>query len=127
MSSRTRMSSGPMPCIGEIAPPSTWYRPRITPLRSRTETSLGSSTTQIVSASREGSAQSLQSSLSATPKHSRQKRIRSLACTIAPASRLASCSADFTMWKASRCADFGPMPGRRFSSSTRSWIGPSYT
>src|ERR1700733_8612023 len=26
-----------------------------------------------------------------------------------------------------RCADFGPMPGSRPSSSTRSWITPGYT
>src|SRR5918996_1462719 len=46
---------------------------------------------------------------------------------MASASRLASWEAVLTMWNASRWADFGPMPGRRFSSSTRSWIGPSYT
>src|SRR5438874_4407437 len=89
--------------------------------------SLGSSTTQMTVASRPGSRHTRQSSPSATFPHSRQKLTRSLALTMASASRLASSGAVFTRWKASRCADFGPMPGRRDSSSMRSWIGPSYT
>src|SRR5204863_4335179 len=47
--------------------------------------------------------------------------------TTASASRRASCGGAFTMWNASRCADFGPIPGSRDSSSIRSWIGPSNT
>ena len=31
------------------------------------------------------------------------------------------------MWNAMRCADFGPMPGSRPSSSISSWTMPSYT
>ena len=126
-SSCTRRSSGPIPSSGLIAPPSTWYRPLITPAFSIVETSLGSSTTQSIVRSRPSSRQMRQSSPSATLPHSLQKKMRSFAWTIDSASRLASSGGAFTRWNASRCADFGPMPGRRESSSIRSWIGPSYT
>jgi hypothetical protein len=52
--------------------------------------------------------------------------MRSLACTIAAASRFASAGSAFTSQNASRCADFGPTPGSLASSSISSWIGPSY-
>ena len=63
---------------------------------------------------------------SATLKHSRQNAMRSFACTIACARRFASSGGAFTSQNARRCADFGPMPGSRDSSSISSWIGPSY-
>ena len=53
--------------------------------------------------------------------------MRLSARTIASDRRLASSGGAFTRWNASRCADFGPIPGSRESSSIRSWIGPSYT
>ena len=53
--------------------------------------------------------------------------MRSFACTIASASRSASSAGALTSQNASRCADFGPTPGSRASSSISSWIGPSYT
>ena len=56
ISSVTRRSSGPTPSIGLIAPPSTWYRPRNSRVRSTAKTSLGSSTTQIEDSSRRVSA-----------------------------------------------------------------------
>jgi hypothetical protein len=95
-SSCTRRSSGPMPSSGLIAPPSTWYRPLITPAFSIVETSLGSSTTQSTVRSRPSSRQMRQSSPSATLPHSLQKEIRSFACTIDPARRFASSAGAFT-------------------------------
>src|ERR671932_300036 len=46
---------------------------------------------------------------------------------MALARRLASSAGRRSKWKAIRWADFGPIPGSRPSSSTRSWTGPSYT
>src|SRR5438128_7520499 len=46
---------------------------------------------------------------------------------MALARRLASSAGRRSRWKAIRWADFGPIPGSRPSSSTRSWTGPSYT
>ena len=57
MSWRMRRSSGPMPSIGLIAPPSTWYSPRNSRVRSIATTSFASSTTQIVAGLRRGSRQ----------------------------------------------------------------------
>src|SRR5438874_4389201 len=99
----------------------------MTPAFSMVAASFGSSTTQITVASRPGSRHTRQSWPSATFPHSRQNVTRSLARTIVSARRFASSGAVFTTWKARRCADFGPMPGSRDSSSMRSWIGPSYT
>src|SRR5438034_739381 len=77
--------------------------------------------------SRLSSRQMRQSSPSATLPHSRQNEMRSLAWVMADASRLASSGGALTSQKASRWADFGPMPGNRASSSISSWIGPSNT
>src|SRR5436190_965070 len=77
--------------------------------------------------SRLSSRQMRQNSPSATLPHSRQNEMRSLARVMADASRLASSGGALTNQKASRWADFGPMPGRRASSSISSWIGPSNT
>ena len=44
--------SGPTPERGEMAPCSTWYRPLYSPALSKANTSLGSSTTQMVDLSR---------------------------------------------------------------------------
>ena len=106
---------------------STWYRPLCRPDRSIIAASFGSSTTQSTVRSRDSSRQTRQRSPSATLPHSRQNEMRSFAWTIAAASRLASSAGVFTNQNASRCADFGPMPGNRASSSISSWIGPSYT
>ena len=57
-----------------MAPPSTWYRPLITPAFSTAAWSLGSSTTQMTVVSRLGSRQIRHSSPSETLKHSRQNR-----------------------------------------------------
>src|SRR5204862_6440092 len=51
---------------------------------------------------------------------------RSLASVIERASRAASSLDSLSRWKAMRCADLGPTPGRRPSSSMRSWTGPAY-
>src|SRR5262245_43551474 len=126
-SSWTRRSSGPMPSSGLIAPPSTWYRPLITPAFSIVATSFGSSTTQRVVRSRPSSRQIRHRSPSATLPHSLQKKMRSFACRIDSARRFASSGGALTRWNANRWADLGPMPGSRDSSSIRSWIGPSYT
>ena len=63
---------------------------------------------------------------SATLPHSRQNEMRSLACTMTAARRLASSGGALTSQNARRCADFGPTPGSRASSSMSSWMGPSY-
>src|SRR5437660_3280988 len=44
---------------------------------------------------------------------------------MAVASRRASAWSTLRMWKARRWAVFGPMPGSRVSSATRSWTGPA--
>src|SRR2546421_2256316 len=89
--------------------------------------SLGSSTTQITAGSRLPSRQTRHRSPSDTLKHSRQNRTFSLAPRSASARRRASSGGAFTTWNARRWADLGPIPGRRDSSSIRSWMGPSYT
>src|SRR5262249_19160881 len=43
------------------------------------------------------------------------------------ARRRASSGATRNRWNAMRCADFGPTPGSRPSSSIRFWTAPSYT
>src|SRR5262245_37600727 len=45
---------------------------------------------------------------------------------MALARRSASAGSTLRMWKASRWALLGPIPGRRPSSSIRTWTGPSY-
>src|SRR3954464_12733989 len=127
MSSLTRRSSGPTPSIGEMAPPSTWYRPRNSRVRSIATTSLDSSTTQIDAGSRRGSRQIRHVSSSATLPQIEQKRTLSLTSTSTCASRRTSTGSLASRWKAMRCALLGPTPGSRPSSSIRSWTAPSYT
>src|SRR5580704_4779555 len=89
--------------------------------------SRGSSTTQIVSGSRRSSPHTAQSSPpSATLKQTAQRVVRSFTAMMASASRRASSEGTFKMWNAMRCADFGPMPGNRPSSSMRERRGPVY-
>ena len=52
MSSAMRRLSGPMPSMGDRAPPSTWYTPENTAVRSMGGMSRGSLTTQMMLASR---------------------------------------------------------------------------
>ena len=63
-----------MPSIGLIAPPSTWYRPRNSRVRSIATTSFASSTTQIVALLRRGSRQIAQVSCSETLPQTLQNR-----------------------------------------------------
>src|SRR3954453_8159386 len=77
--------------------------------------------------SRLSSRQIRHRSPSATLPHSRQNTIRRLACTMESASRSASSAGALISQNASRCADFGPMPGSLDNSSISAWIGPSYT
>src|SRR5215204_5051619 len=114
-----------MPSIGEMAPSSTWYRPRYSWVRSTATMSRGSSTTHSSAESRRSSRQYTHSSPSAKLKHRRHQLTRSFASTIARARRLASSGALFSRKNAMRCADLGPMPGSRPSSSTRVCTGPS--
>src|SRR3954469_11954210 len=127
MSSLTRRSSGPTPSIGLIAPPSTWYLPRNSRVRSIATTSLGSSTTQITSSDRRGSRQIRHCSPSATLKQVTQKRTSACTRWSADTSRPTSADSAESRWKAMRCALLGPTPGSRPSSSIRSWTAPSYT
>ncbi|CAM5664604.1 hypothetical protein SFUMM280S_08357 [Streptomyces fumanus] len=125
-SSRIRRSSGPTPSMGLIAPPSTWYRPRNSRVRSMATTSFGSSTTQMTAGSRRGSRQMLHSSSCATFPQVAQKRTFALTSIRACARRRTSVGSAWRMWKAIRCALLGPTPGSRPSSSMRSWTTPSY-
>src|SRR3954447_16962207 len=127
MSSLTRRSSGPTPAIGLIAPPSTWYLPRNSRVRSMATTSLGSSTTQIVSGERRGSRQMRHWGSWATFPQISQNWTRSLTSVSASASRRTSAGSAARRWYAMRWALLGPTPGSRPSSSIRSWTAPSYT
>src|SRR3954465_15877101 len=90
-------------------------------------TSLGSSTTQMTVRSRRGSRQTRHSSCSLTLPQIRQKRTLSFTSVSAETSRRTSTGSAESRWKAMRWALFGPTPGRRPSSSIRSWTAPSYT
>jgi hypothetical protein len=46
-----------------------------------------------------------------------------LASLIAITNRLTSSLGNLRRWNAIRCADFGPMPGSRPSSSMSAWTG----
>src|SRR5688572_10954945 len=89
--------------------------------------SRGSSTTQIEAVSRRESVQISHSSVSLTFQQRRQKVMRSFTSVMAWARRRASTGSSLRRWKAMRCADLGPTPGRRPSSSIRSWTGAAYT
>ena len=96
-------------------------------MRSTATMSRGSSTTQMTSGSRRSSLQTAHSAPdSATLKQISHSVVRSLTAMMASASRRASSPGTFKMWKAMRWADFGPMPGRRPSSSMRERSGPVY-
>ena len=125
-SSRMRRSSGPTPSMGEIAPPRTWYRPRNSRVFSIAKTSLGSSTTHRIDGSRRASRQIRQVSSSETFPQTTQNRTFSLTSRRTAARRFTSAGSAARMWKAMRWALFGPTPGRRPSSSIRSWTIPSY-
>lgn len=83
----------------------------------------GSSTTQITVSSRRASEQIEQSSPSERLKQTWQKPIFSLTSVIASASASASAGSRRRMWKASRCAVRGPIPGSLLSSVMRRWTG----
>ena len=84
---------------------------------------MDSSTTHTIRGSRRSSVQNAHSSASVTLKQRAQKRTLALASLIAPARRATSSAGIFSRWKAIRCADFGPMPGSRPSSSISVWTG----
>ena len=86
----------------------------------------GSSTAHSTVVSRRGSAQIGQRSSSAKLKHTEQGRRRSVISAIASDRPRERSGGAFIMWKASRCALRGPMPGSRASSATsRSMVGVS--
>ena len=127
ISSRMCNCSGPIPLIGLMAPPSTWYLPVKARERSMAMTSLDSSTTQMMSSPRRSSRQIEQVSDSETLKHTVQNFTRSLTTEIDWARRFMSSGSASRMWKAIRWADLGPMPGSLPNSSISSWTAPSYT
>src|SRR4051794_20937399 len=88
--------------------------------------SRGSSTTQTTVASRRSSEQIEHCGPSEMLKQRVQKVMRSFTSVMERARRTASSFGSFRRWNAMRCADFGPTPGRRPSSSIRSWTGPAY-
>src|SRR4051812_26731151 len=63
---------------------------------------------------------------SETLKQVAQKRTRCLTSNSTSANRRTSAGSDCRRWNAIRCAPLGPTPGRRPSSSMRSWTMPSY-
>src|SRR4051795_2950028 len=86
-------------------------------------TSPGSSTTQMIDASRRSSRQMRQRGPSARLKQTSHSPMRSLTSRMASASALASSGDWRRMWNASRCAVRWPMPGSLPSSVTSRWIG----
>src|SRR5829696_2689254 len=84
-SSRIFSRSGPMPSMGEIAPWSTWYMPRNSPVRSSARTSSGSSTTHSRRTSRPESRQIGHSCASLMLKQRSQKTTSSRTATRAEA------------------------------------------
>ena len=82
-----------------------------------------SSTTHTTDESRESSLQIGHRAVSAMLKHRSQNRTRALASVSAWASRATSSAGIFKRWNAMRCADFGPIPGSRPSSSISVWTG----
>src|SRR5690606_13926659 len=127
MSSAIRRSPGPTPAIGLMAPPSTWYRPRNSRVRSIATTSFGSSTTQMTDVERRGSRQTWHCSCWATFPQTSQKRTRALTSLITWTRRATFSGSSARRWNAMRWALLGPTPGSRPSSSIRSWTAPSYT
>src|SRR4051794_37936655 len=65
-------------------------------------------------------------SSSDTLKQIEQNRTRCLTSSSTSASRRTSLGSACNRWNAIRCAPLGPTPGRRPSSSMRSWTMPSY-
>ena len=118
-------SLGPTLAKGSSAPPSTWYRPVYSPVRSMTWMSFASSTTQIRPASRPLSAHTRQISSRETLLQIRQKATPSRTAARAARNLSMSSGSVFRRWNAMRCALLGPTPGRRENSSIRSWSGPS--
>src|SRR4029453_9161027 len=118
-SSSIRRGEGSPPARGESAPPSTWYTPRYSCVRSTERRSAGCSTTQMIERSRRGAGQIAESSPPVRLPPSRQKPMRSLTSRIASASANASSSGTRRMWNASRCAVRVPTPGRRESCAIR--------
>src|SRR4051794_3757076 len=88
--------------------------------------SRGSSTTQTTVASRRSSEQIEHCGPSEMLKQRVQKVMRSFTSVMERANRTASSFGSFRRWNAMRWADLGPTPGRRPSSSIRSWTGPAY-
>src|SRR3954453_12401718 len=80
----------------------------------------------MVVSSRCGSRQIRHWLSSETLKQISQNLTVSLTFLSMAARRMTSSGSAARMWKASRWALFGPIPGSRPSSSIRSWIGPSY-
>src|SRR6187431_2105569 len=75
---------------------------------------------------RRGSRQIEHRSCSDTLPQTSQKRTFSRTSASRCANRDTSNDGDWRMWKVMRCADLGPMPGRRPNSSISSWTIPSY-
>jgi hypothetical protein len=81
----------------------------------------------MIDESRRSSWQIGQNSASATFQHRLQNRTFAFASVMARTSRATSSFGNFKRWKAMRCADFGPTPGNRPSSSMSAWTGCVYT
>src|SRR6478672_3524353 len=90
-------------------------------------TSLYSSTTQSTAGSRRGSRQMRHCSSSETLKQVLQNLTFALTSISTSARRRTSTGSACRRWNAMRWALLGPTPGRRPSSSIRSWTAPSYT
>lgn len=113
-------SPGPMPSIGEITPPRTWYSPRYCWVFSMAITSWMFSTTHTVVVSRWGSEHIGHSSVSLMLWQQRQYLISLRSLTEAWANRLTSSGDWRNRCSTRRRAVLRPMPGSRENSPTAS-------
>src|SRR5215217_3851933 len=82
---------------------------------------------QIIERSREVEAQKRQGSTSVRLLQTVQETILRLTSSIAATKRSTSACDIRSTWKASRCADLCPMPGRRLNSSISLVTGSEYS
>src|SRR5215208_1224880 len=83
--------------------------------------------TQMIERSREVEAQKRQGSTSVRLLQTVQETILRLTSSIAVTKRSTSACVIRRTWKASRCADLCPMPGRRLNSSISLVTGSEYS
>src|SRR6185437_4759547 len=116
----TSRSEGPIPSIGEIKPPKTWYTPLYWLVFSIAITSRVSSTTQIILWSRLGEAHIWQTGLSDIFKQTRQNCISFGSLLMVALNRSTSILSWLIRCSTKRKAVFWPTPGSLANSATAS-------